>query len=149
MKCPRAFIVALRLQHGILLHLSRVDCRGACLPLAKALHLAPAVRRDVALPATLPVHFVRAQISTFSRQLSGTQRGACRPSAKAKGRCNHYWPIPRDIGRSDLSKSAAASPVDEMSSAPVAARTSFAFLAHSLLSQWMESKMPPDLMRPS
>jgi hypothetical protein len=87
--------------------------------------------------------------SFCSRQLYGLEQGL--PAlGKAEGRLRRlYWPAPRDIGRSDLPKSAAASPVDEMSSAPVAARTSFAFLVHSLLSQWMESKMPPDLIRPS
>jgi hypothetical protein len=54
-----------------------------------------------------------------------------------------------EIGLSDLSKSAAASPVEATSSAPVRSRMSLARLVHSELSQCTERRMPPALIRPS
>src|SRR5579875_2834781 len=102
-------------------------------------------------------------------------RRRCRYSGEAEDRCNnrknqkHHSPIQHSLllnfcfiqdyplppaaalgrGRSPMAQSALASPADEISSAPVISRTSFARLIQSESSQWTESRMPPFLTRPS
>src|SRR5579885_2634588 len=83
-------------------------------------------------------------------------RRRCRYSGEAEDRCNnrknqkHHSPIQHSLLLNFcFIQDYPLPPADEISSAPVISRTSFARLIQSESSQWTESRMPPFLTRPS